>query len=177
MFLESLPSFSDELLKLAASSKVVADEHFKQPVKNWPAFEESMKKPAFRKAVKAHPDADQKIKMYINNYGGYVGSKKVVAKVKSRTDPKKVYEIRKLPSGRLGCGCKDWQFKHSVKGTNCDHIEMSRSMKKISSPITSGVLRGMGVMNNFEKQKKTLAEGNKAQSNVVRIRMGLALIR
>lgn len=176
MFIESIPAFSLELAKIAraVSAKDRADDHFNADVKNWPAFEKNLSKPSFRKAVSKHPAADAKLQKYVENYGGYVASKDVVDKVKSRTEAGKTYEIRKLPSGRLGCGCKDWQFKHSHKGSDCDHIMMSRKTKT-ASPILTGALRGAGVMRNVARLQQQSEEGKKAQETVMRVRMGLPI--
>lgn len=178
MFLEALFSFSDELVKIARapSMKDRADAHFEAAEKDWTGFEKNLQRPGFRKAVKSHPFADDKLQRYVDNFGGYVGSRKVVGKVPSRTEPGKSYEIRKLPNGRLGCGCKDWQFKHSHKGSDCDHIEMARkTMLKTANAVMSGAFRGMGVMNNIQRLKKTQEEGKHARDTVLRVRMGQPL--
>jgi hypothetical protein len=117
-------SFADELVKLAdvpAKQRNKAEEHFVQEVKNWGAFEKNLKTKGFQKAIIEHPEADEKLKKYVKNFGGYLNSKDVVGKVSSRTGFKS-YAIKKLPSGRLACGCPDWQYVRSVRGGDCWHV-------------------------------------------------------
>lgn len=163
-----------QLLKTSArlTHKDRADDHFERAVPDWSGFEKNLQRPGFRKAVKTHPYADEKLQRYVDNFGGYVGSQKVIGKVSSRTEPDKSYEIRKLPGGRLGCGCKDWQFKHSHRGTDCDHIEMARKspLNKTAGAVLGAILRGMGGMNNFERGKKTSNEGLVARQQILRAR-------
>ena len=119
-----LPSFFDELTKLAALSPTQANElvgaHHKD--QDWKLFEKNLKNKSFRQAVVLHPESDTKLKRYTKSLGEFMGSKKVLGVVPSRTS-NKLHKIKELPGGRLGCDCKDWQYKHSHKKTDCDHIQ------------------------------------------------------
>ena len=112
-----------------------ANAHHGSDVKNWKYFEDSLQNKGFQRAILKHDLSDDKLKDYVKNYGAYLTSKKTVATVPSRTSPTK-YELRLLPSGRVGCGCKDWQYKHSWKGTDCDHIQDHLSKSKTSGAST-----------------------------------------
>jgi hypothetical protein len=118
-----LPAFYDELTKIAALSPAQAKElvgaHHEN--KDWPAFEKNLRTKAFRQAVVLHPESDAKLKRYTKALGEFKTSK-VLGVVPSRTS-NKLHKIKELPSGRLGCSCKDWQYEHSHRKTDCAHIQ------------------------------------------------------
>lgn len=126
MFRLLLPSFSDELIKLAALSpaqaKELVDTHHGN--QDWNIFEKNLRTKAFRQAVLVHPDSDRKLKRYTKALGELKTSKDVVGVVPSRTSSK-LYKIKRLSNGRLACSCKDWQYAHShkLRKTDCAHIE------------------------------------------------------
>ena len=161
MFDSLLDSFADEFTKIA--NRAVMDALVKAHIfhddsaKNWNGFERDLKSKNFQTAMLLHEKTkeDPKLKKYVKNFGGYLTSKDVVGKVPSRTKNKQ-YTIKRLPSGRLACGCKDWQYVHSHKGTNCDHIQLFKSMEKQSAPIPMAFWRGMGGMHKataYERRK------------------------
>ncbi len=125
-FKTMLPSFADELVKLAATVDEKVQGHFQSP--DWQKFEKNLGNPTFRAAVLAAPEADKKLKKYVRAMGGYKEGE-LVGKVQSRTSDE-VYDIRRLPSGRLACGCRDWQYKHSTRTTDCDHIKHLKAKRK-----------------------------------------------
>lgn len=126
-----LSGFSAEMEKIAFranSSRVKAMLHLTTPEgekKNWKSFERGLKTKLFQNTVLNSDLADEKLKKYTENFGGYLRAKKEVGKVSGDS---KVYSIRELPNGRLGCGCKDWQYKKSVSGGDCKHIAQLRAM-------------------------------------------------
>lgn len=136
-----------------------AGAHHAADVKNWRLFENNLSNKGFQKAVIKHELSDDKLKSYVKNYGDYVTSRKTVGSVPSRTGTHN-YEIRKLPSGRLGCGCKDWQYKHSWSGTDCDHIDMHNSKSKTSS-MNVGRL-GM-LASALKRRSDNVSEGKEAK--------------
>jgi hypothetical protein len=174
-----LQAFSDGILKLSSlaspsKAELKAESHFGVDEKNWRAFEKSLRGKEFQQAVLKHPDADSKLRKYVRNFGGYLRSKDTVGTVPSRSSGK-VYQLKKLPSGRIGCGCKDWQYVHSVKGTDCDHIRVARAMKtKVSSLYQAA--RGAGQMHKFHKSQTELKKGKLMQENVLRLRQGMPLL-
>lgn len=105
-------------------------EHLTAPTKDWKGLEKELKNPAFHAATLKNLGQvdDPKLRKYLEAYGAYASSKDFVAEMQSRTNPSTYYKIKKLPGGGFGCGCKDWQYVHSVNGTDCDHIE---HMKKL----------------------------------------------
>lgn len=136
-----LSSFSTELLKLAAGSVAKRAESFHEAdSKNWPGFEKDLKSKAFQKAMLSHPETDSKLKKYVQNYGGQLKSKSVISVAPSRSEKDKKYKIKVLPSGRLSCECKDWQYKHSVKKSDCDHIKAVRHLYKAGLVKTGSVV-------------------------------------
>jgi hypothetical protein len=178
MFKILLPSFSDELLKIAkVDPQGKANVHFEQEVKNWDAFEKNLKAKGFQKAILQHPEADAKLKRYVKNFGGYVGSKDVVGKVSSRTKFRN-YTIKRLPSGRLGCNCKDWQYNHSTKNSDCFHIQDLRAhgMEKTSN-VGFQLARGGIGLRHLEKGHSEAAKGRIAKENVRRLHAGEPLLQ
>jgi hypothetical protein len=133
MFDIYLPSFSDELAGIVRTklafvtktptmrAKIQAEKHFENPDPNWNTFEKNLKKKTFQKVVEKDPRADDKLKRYVENYGGFLTSKQVSSKVVSK-DSGQPYTIKELPGGRLACSCKNWQYRRSVDGGDCKHI-------------------------------------------------------
>jgi hypothetical protein len=166
-----LPSFYDELEKIAASGnvKMKVDEHFKDP--HWPSFEKNLKSKRFQAEASGDKRADAKLQRYIKNYGGYVTSTDVVGVVPSRSGSK-MYKIKRLKDGRLGCGCKDWQYVHSHKGTDCDHIEeLKQGMEKDSaySPTLRAAMqlnKGAVAVRRYQKGKKQLHHGREVEKTL-----------
>lgn len=116
--------------KVAAPSKTklkVLDFH-KAEVKDWPGFEKDLKNKAFQNAMLKHPETGTKLQKYVKNFGGLLKSKEIIAIAPSRTEEAKEYKVKVLPTGRLACECKDWQYHHSVRKTDCDHIRAVRTM-------------------------------------------------
>ena len=122
--LRFLPSFVDELVKIAALSpaqaKELVDAHHEN--KDWNVFEKNLRTKSFRQAVQLHPESDAKLKRYTKALGEYKNAKSVVGVVPSRSS-NKLHKIKELPGGRFGCDCKDWQYVHSHKKSDCDHIQ------------------------------------------------------
>jgi hypothetical protein len=104
----------------------VAD-HLTSPEKDWTKFDRELKNPRFtaEASKQARKVPDPKLRKYIRNFGTYSAEKDFVAEVKSRTSSK-YYKVKRLPNGRLACGCRDWQYHHSVRTSDCDHIKMLR---------------------------------------------------
>lgn len=127
---ECLPAFIEEFIKIAGAAERAAekvDAHLQKP--DWKAFQKALGSKSFQDAVLKNSKSDEKLKLYAKNVGDYALSKEVVGKEPSRTS-KKSYSIRKLPSGRLGCGCNDWRYVHSIKDTDCDHIKALKAKKE-----------------------------------------------
>lgn len=157
-----------------SKAELKAEAHFGVDEKNWKLFEKSLRGKEFQQAILKHPDADSKLRKYVRNYGGYLRSTDTIETVPSRSSGK-IYRIKKLPSGRLGCGCKDWQFVHSVKGTDCDHIRAAKAMtSKVASLYQAA--RGAGQMHRFHKSKTELKKSKVMEENVLRLRSGMPLV-
>lgn len=123
------PSFVDECIKIAAArltpvqaKELVSTHHETQ---DWKRFEKNLNTKMFRQAVLLDQDSNAKLKRYTKTLGEYKSSKIVVGVVPSRTSSK-LYKVKELPNGRLGCSCKDWQYSHSHKKSDCDHIQELR---------------------------------------------------
>jgi hypothetical protein len=180
MFNSLLHSFTDEMTKIAYATvrpQDKADDHFVQEVKDWGAFEKNLKAKGFQKAILAHPEADAKLKRYVKNYGAYLSSKDIVGRVSSRSRFRN-YVIKKLPNGRLGCNCKDWQYAHSTRNTDCFHIRdlKAHGMEKTSASIPFAIARGLGATHRIKKSKGEALKGRIAEENRRRIHLGQPLI-
>jgi hypothetical protein len=128
-FTAELSHIADAMLKTAFVAKtpkmraqVQAEKHFESADPNWKRFEKNLKLKSFQKVIAGDPRADEKLKKYVDNFGGYLTSKKVTAKVTS-PDTGQHYIIKEIPGGRLGCSCGNWQYRRSVDGGDCKHIE------------------------------------------------------
>lgn len=158
MFRSLLPSFVDELTKLGASLAQKVDSHLKAEVKDWNAFETNLKSPRFAAEVRKSQDADPKLKDYVTANNHYLRSKKVVLQIPSRTDGQ-MHSIKELPGGRLGCSCRDWQYKRSWKGTDCEHIKAAKAGLSKTASFLMTAAKGANFARNVEKAKKTAREG------------------
>ena len=156
-FQDLLPPFLDELVKIARAKGSVekrVKEHLDAEKKDWPKFESSMRSPRFVAELKKHPESDEKLKAYAEANNDYIRSKKVVLIVPGTGG--KTYQIKKLPSGRLGCSCGDWQYKHSWNDTDCKHVKIAKAadLAKVAAPALSILGRGMGLANITNKAQK-----------------------
>lgn len=164
-----LPSFSSELVKISAtSSQKKADSFHAVEVKDWPGFEKDLKSKAFQKVMIGHDATDSKLTRYVKNFGGQLTSKTIIAYAPSRTEDGKEYKVKVLPSGRIACECKDWQYHHSVRKSDCDHIAAIKSfyraglVKKASVSSLSVLGRGMKLQRKFDIAFKARDEGKKS---------------
>lgn len=132
-------------------SKVQAEKHFESEDPNWKRFEKNLKLKTFQDVVSKDPRADEKLKKYVDNFGGYLRSKKVTAKVTS-PDTGKAYVIKEIPGGRLACNCGNWQYRKSVDGGDCKHIE-AIIMKKSASD------RSVSAQKRWDHQHALMAAG------------------
>ena len=171
--------FSPDPIKLASDeapsrAEMKAEAHFNVEDKDWKTFEKSLRGKQFQEAILKHPDADKKLQGYVKNFGAFLRAKDVVAQMPSRSSSGS-YKIKKLPWGRLACGCKDWQYVHSIRGTDCDHIKAVKMMKmKAASPL--GAAAGVLMARNIQKGKTESTKGNVMKENVMRLRMGMPLL-
>jgi hypothetical protein len=140
-----LPSFSHELVKIAAKEhKEKAEAFHTAQVKDWPGFEKDLLSKPFQRAMLGHELTDPKLKKYVKNYGGQLISKSIIAVAPSRTEKGKEYKVKVLPSGRLACECKDWQYHHSVRRSDCDHIKAVKQFYKAGLIKTSSAWATIG---------------------------------
>lgn len=175
MNLDALRSYIVKIAYVPTTPKMKVEVHHSDSEKDWKAFEKNLKSKGFQTAARKHKLSDAKLKRYVKNYGGYLTSKEVVGIVPSRTSGKN-YKLKKLPDGRIGCGCKDWQFKHSHKGTDCDHIlEFNEGVVKESSLVKS-IAQGVSAARTHEKMKEQGKRGALIHENVRRLRTGEDLI-
>jgi hypothetical protein len=135
-----LISFTDELAGIAGFEKIAllaktpemkakdkAERHFSTSDPDWGEFVKSLRSKHFQREIASHPMADEKLKKYVKNYGGYVASRDVVGHVPSERTTRK-YTLKKV-GRRIGCNCGDWQYVHSHKGGDCKHVEKFKKGK------------------------------------------------
>lgn len=153
-----------------------AQRHFESADPNWKTFEKNLKLKSFQQVVAGHPQADAKLKTYVENFGGYLLSKNVAAKVTG--DSGKTYTVKELPGGRLGCNCGNWQYRRSVDGGDCKHIRsivgdgMKKSdMVKLSlakQAFMKDIINAGGtfaLQNNRKRKATQQADASKAASH------------
>lgn len=135
--------------------------------KDWARFEKDLKSKPFQKAMVGHELTDAKLKKYVKNFGGSLVSKSTIAVAPSRTTKGKEYKVKVLPTGRLTCGCKDWQYYHSVRNSDCDHIKAVRAMYQTGlikkGSVMGGIYQGMKVQRRLDIAKKAKKKGEEAQ--------------
>lgn len=167
-----LPSFSNELLKIAAgpSPKKRAEAFHSAEVKDWPQFEQDLKSLPFQRAMLGHEATDPKLKKYVKNYGGQLKSKSIIAIAPSRTEKGKEYKVKVLQTGRLACECKDWQYHHSVRKSDCDHIKAVRHFYRAGLVKMGSVAAAFKTMGKGMKlhRRVDLAEDAKRRGRLVR---------
>jgi hypothetical protein len=136
-----------------------AERHFGDPDPDWGSFEKNLRSKHFRSEVSAHPMADEKLKKYVDQYGGYLTSRERVGKVKSESSNRK-YSLKKV-NGRIGCGCKDWQYKKSHGGGDCKHIRKFKEeslAKKVKKAFAADLLHAVTTIDQSQRRaKKNLA--------------------
>lgn len=115
-------------LKKAASSdgqRRAVDRHFNYPTKRhrWIEFSRRLKQPGYRELLLEDARSDNKLKKFIHAMAEH-HSGKDLGTIKN-------YKIRKSPSGRITCDCKDWKFRRSLSGEDCKHIKEFKNAKKI----------------------------------------------
>ncbi len=163
-----LPSFTSEFVKIAATKSMQrANAFHKAEVKDWPGFEKDLQNRHFQKAMLKHDITDDKLKKYVKNYGGSLTSKSIIAIAPSRTDKKSEYKIKVLPSGRLSCECKDWQYHHSVRKSDCDHIKAVRhfyraGLVKMASVFTT-LIKGVNLKRRADMAGKALRKQDREE--------------
>jgi hypothetical protein len=150
------------------SPKKRADGFHTAEVKNWPGFEEDLKSLPFQRAMLKHEATDPKLAKYVKNFGGQLKSKSVIAFSPSRTDKDREYKIKVLPTGRLACECKDWQYHHSVRKSDCDHIKAVRAiykagLVKTGAPALKLFAQGMKLHRKVDIAKDYKERGQRAQ--------------
>jgi hypothetical protein len=174
MLEQLIPAFSDECAKIAAANPLLplfkAEAFHSDERKDWNRFEKDLRGKTFQQAMLLHEKTkeDKKLAKYVKTYGGYLSSKNVVGTVPSRTSSKQ-YKVKKLNTGRLACGCRDWQYKHSWKGTDCDHIralKASGDLRKTASPF----LKGLAVARFVGKTNDMAAKGRATEESVKRLK-------
>jgi hypothetical protein len=146
------------LMKLAfkiTKPETKAEIHFMSEKPDWKAFEKNLRNGKFREAVLKAEQSDPVLKRYVKNFGGYKASKDEVARITSK-DSGKTYVVKDLHTGRLGCNCGDWQYKHSAHGGDCKHIKSVKQSKmvKLGGAVPLSVLgTGMSIAHRTETNR------------------------
>lgn len=153
-------------------AKVKAEKHFDSEDPNWKEFEKNLRLVNFQKVIAEHPEADEKLKRYIDNYGSYLLSKRVASRVDS-PDSGRTYTIKELPSGRLGCNCGNWQYRRSVDGGDCKHIEAMVGKPAFANQVKTAFVSSLayagsnlGVSKLRANKAKTQAQLSEATTNL-----------
>lgn len=155
-------AFSTKSRKLKAKDQ--AERHFGSPDPDWGKFEKNLRSKNFRTEVSEHPMADEKLKKYVDQYGGYLSSKQRVGSIRSESS-KRRYPL-KMVGTRIGCGCKDWQYKRSHGGGDCKHIRKFKQedlAKKVKKAFAADLLHAVTTIDQAQRRaKKNLAVGRAA---------------
>ena len=114
--------------KKAAPATLRAAEHLTAPNKDWKKIDKEMKNPSFRMEALSLVKRveDPKLRRYIRNVAAYNSEKSILGEVESRSKPGSFHKVKQLPN-RLGCSCKDWQYIHSTKRSDCHHIRVYKA--------------------------------------------------
>lgn len=159
-----------DLIKLAfkpVTPKFKVEEFHATPKKDkdWKRFEGNLRSKGFVALLKADPRTDPKLSHYATALHEYKVSKKVEGKVPSRTEFGTSHKIKRLPDGRLGCDCGDWQYKHSHKGSDCDHIKKFKGIEKAAAihPLAKGLQRGVKLYDFANRSANQWNRGSEAK--------------
>jgi len=119
----------------------------------------------FVKRVKAHPDADAKLKMHVQSMHD-LSKGRTVTKIKSSTSPGKTYEVKKLPGGGMGCTCNDWRYKGSVNpGYECKHIKAAKAGLTKAAAFNAQTRAFFDEMSAIQRAKDMKVEKDRAKRN------------
>ena len=146
-------------------AEVKAETHFMSEKPDWNSFVKNLKSTNFRKAILGAEQADPKLKKYVKNFGGYVASKDELARIKSK-DSGKTDVVKDLHSGRWGCNCGDWQYKHSVQGGDCKHIKSVKQSKLVKAASLSMLTRSFVATGRTMNQRQ---KGLQAKQTMQRV--------
>lgn len=168
--------------KIAATAAEKVEAHHASDVKDWRAFEKNLKSKAFNKAVQLHPASDDKLKAYTDQNHKYLKSSQVAGKVPSDSIQRKKYQIKVLPGGGLGCGCKDWQYKRSHQGGDCKHIRAYKAElhqaatiapgKIKASSVIKGIRGGVALARAYERSEQSRKKARLMETSLSRLRAG-----
>lgn len=96
----------------------------------WSKFYDLIKNPEFVKQL-GRAGGDEKLVQHAKAMHSLQGAK-VVANIEGSSG--KSYDVKKLPNGKFGCTCRDWQFRGSTNpGYECKHIQAHKAgMTKVA---------------------------------------------
>ena len=119
-------AFVDEFIKIAATTlKEKVDAHFSAQTKDWDAFKKHLNSPRFRNLVSKHPQADEKLKLFVQNLGKHYSSKGIPQEVIGSTGKK--YSVKSYKDGTYTCDCEHYMYKGAPTNTGCKHIDQVKS--------------------------------------------------
>jgi len=122
-------AFVDESVKIAAATlKEKIDAHFSAQTKDWDKFKKQLNSPRFRDLVSKHPQADEKLKLFVQNLGKHYSAKGEPQEVLRSTGKKHV--VKTYKDGTYTCDCEHYMYRGAPTNTSCKHIDQIKSMTK-----------------------------------------------
>jgi hypothetical protein len=96
----------------------------------WDGFLARVRNPQFVKQLQ-RTGADQKLVQHAKSMHSLTVGK-VVGNIEGSSG--KVYDVKRLPGGGVGCTCRDWRFRGSINpGYECKHVRAHKAgMKKVA---------------------------------------------
>jgi len=109
-----------DLTKYAGKIDDQIKSHFESSdTKRWEEFHKNLQSKKFQKQVVKHPEADEKLKLFVKNVGKHLSSKDPGITVQGATSN---YVVKHHKDNTYSCSCPRWTYYCSVNNQNCKHI-------------------------------------------------------
>lgn len=110
-----------DLHKYAGKITDQVNSHFSsEGPKHWEEFHKNLQSKNFQKQVLKHPEADEKLKLFVKNVGKHLASKDPGITVQGATSS---YIVKQHKDNSYSCSCPRWTYYCSVNNVNCKHID------------------------------------------------------
>lgn len=127
-----IPALVDEFTKIAAVSLAKkVDKHFGSQDKDWDEFKKHLGSARFRDLVTKHPQADEKLKLFVTNLGKHYSKDGTPTQVPGSGG--KQHIVKKYKDGTYTCDCEQYMYRGAPTNTNCKHIDQVQDSVKIAS--------------------------------------------
>ncbi len=117
-----LEIFTEDIMKTASPLSDKVDKHFSKEKKNWDEFKNNLNNPRFRNLVMKHPQADEKLKLFVQAISKHNSTSGKPIEIQGNT-PGKKYTVKKYKDNTYTCSCEDFLYRKAPTNTTCKHID------------------------------------------------------